>query len=1089
MDHTPHPHTPQQHTTPTPHHIKENPNPHSPTTPRNTPHLQFSDNTEEPDSTIPVDASSLDRSPIFTNTDYPATITGHPRTKLITSQIAPLVATARGYRTTSAQEQDTWNAELTRDVSANTARTRRTQIRTLFEHGQSLAMPWYSVTDLAAARSARPAPAMWQFRPDEPIPTGKTDSTGAITTKKYDMPAGSTVVIDAHPATPPEWLDDPNVPIIFTEGILKADSTLSALLLDTPGLSSDDLAAPHHPDTDTARMNAWQHLRELLRTLQPANRHVILAAVGVSSWHRADWMSTIRLKDGRRFHIAFDGDMARNPSVWRQSEQLWRTATTRGANVDLIDLTVPLESADHGTKKPQLGLDDFFGAPRYLRFREVLSPTRLLNTMPPMPDAGITKGTWRVHPSGTHIQQAIEVPSGDDGTTTLTWSTQISFGARIARIIDTDIPTPEEIDTGTLLNEGPDPSVSVEIEFTWLDEAGEQRTATVTGTQEILEQTPANWTKQAGAEIPRELAVLPDWPPRYKKGEGFMEAMKSHRPELIESAIAWDSMGWCPTPDGPPVFLIGNKQITVTGEESPRIITGVAARNVPGAERIGLPDLPYEPDNPRFETFAGRTIASIAALFLGQLPDTEPEDQVFTRPEYGAMILLAGMRPLLPSAPHSTLYLWGPPGKGKSYLAGVAMSFWQPRPGAFPEGSLPGSASDSIPVTANAISRVPLWMMDDVSPKQSSYAADKQVADVEEMIRSVFNGKTPGRMRQGKDGEWKARPIRASRAMFLVTGEMPPSTSSIRQRTVMLGMDGSALGQLEQMDRHRDRTNLMGRFTRLCLEAMLAKIREDGWAEIQRALRSYRAFLDQWLATKAPFATRRSRTMMVELGMSAYLVRLVGWKFIQGTGDMHTAARMHEACLHLEEDLNLACVKMLELTRFEQEEATPGVRLMEAIISLLKSGDGYIAAGDGSANPPLSDSPEDAAANNALGWPGGHTKPGAELIGYLRGEDVDGHPVVLLDAIQAFDLAQRLRPRKAGGFGADKSASWSSAWESGVVADTGRKRFVRAGGKEEPYIQARIGGTARIYAVPVRLAKLIGAEELIDTEREVKPQR
>src|SRR5699024_11185344 len=120
--------------------------------------------------------------------------------------------------------------------------------------------------------------------------------------------AGSGTAIDAHPATPPTWFADPTVPILFTEGVVKADSVLTAVLRDS-GVTSEALR------TAVGATDPLEQLQKLLTAIPAAKRILVLAIPGVQSWRRNDEWNTVSMRD-RDAIICFDGDIARNAAVW-----------------------------------------------------------------------------------------------------------------------------------------------------------------------------------------------------------------------------------------------------------------------------------------------------------------------------------------------------------------------------------------------------------------------------------------------------------------------------------------------------------------------------------------------------------------------------------------------------------------------------------------------------------------------------------------------------------------------------------------------------------------------------------------------------
>jgi DNA polymerase-1 len=133
---------------------------------------------------------------------------------------------------------------------------------------------------------------------------------------KYLAPAQQAIVLDVHPLAR-EWLLDANVPLVLTEGIIKADSAVST------GLAAIGLGGVD---------GGWRNGAPLL-----------------------EW-ELIPLK-GRQVLIAFDSDVTIKKSVRDALRRLVGYLRRRGAEVEIVVLPPGL----HGGKT---GLDDFLAANR-----------------------------------------------------------------------------------------------------------------------------------------------------------------------------------------------------------------------------------------------------------------------------------------------------------------------------------------------------------------------------------------------------------------------------------------------------------------------------------------------------------------------------------------------------------------------------------------------------------------------------------------------------------------------------------------------------------------------------------------------------
>ncbi len=139
-----------------------------------------------------------------------------------------------------------------------------------------------------------------QIRPDNPrFKDGKPI--------KYESPNGSTPHLDIPPPMPRDWLTDPSIDLVVTEGIKKADAGVSKGLF-------------------------------------------CVAILGVWMFRVKDW-DQITLT-GRRVFIAFDSDVTTKPDVDRALHELKALLEDKGATVKVIYLT----PRPDGLK---VGLDDY----------------------------------------------------------------------------------------------------------------------------------------------------------------------------------------------------------------------------------------------------------------------------------------------------------------------------------------------------------------------------------------------------------------------------------------------------------------------------------------------------------------------------------------------------------------------------------------------------------------------------------------------------------------------------------------------------------------------------------------------------------
>ena len=150
--------------------------------------------------------------------------------------------------------------------------------------------------------------SLYQSRPDEPrIVNGKG--------VKYETPIGSSVVLDAHPASLPA-LKDPATTLYITEGIKKADA------LTTRGCCA-------------------------------------IALLGVWNWRGSnEWGGKCALPDwdsialnGRVIYLVFDSDIMQKRPVYEALRRLRDFLDRRGAKVSIINL--PSQGGE------KAGVDDY----------------------------------------------------------------------------------------------------------------------------------------------------------------------------------------------------------------------------------------------------------------------------------------------------------------------------------------------------------------------------------------------------------------------------------------------------------------------------------------------------------------------------------------------------------------------------------------------------------------------------------------------------------------------------------------------------------------------------------------------------------
>ena len=282
--------------------------------------------------------------------DYQPRVFGGGADKLADSAVAPLVAIARGGHSL------TWVSP--KDTTAQCQRLgidkRRGQGRRFAEElqlGDILVMPWYLADRAVRAQrlSAAPGAASIQYRPARP--SMSADGSREL---KYEFVQGDDSILGVHPASPGDWYSDPSVPLLIAEGQIKADSTLTGILL-AAGVDPDDLRltdAEKALDADTMVLAAQRRLLAMIASIPAERRVCIVAVAGVYNWRKnPEW--TMFALSGRDVWVSIDGDVATNWNVWNAASQLCELLGRRMRDV----AAAPSVSNAGGGGK--VGADDF----------------------------------------------------------------------------------------------------------------------------------------------------------------------------------------------------------------------------------------------------------------------------------------------------------------------------------------------------------------------------------------------------------------------------------------------------------------------------------------------------------------------------------------------------------------------------------------------------------------------------------------------------------------------------------------------------------------------------------------------------------
>ena len=1015
----------------------------------------------------------------WTTAHYSPLVTGSGAAKLAASGIAPLVAAARGYGVFSDPEAAKVVAK--KSSLATGAVALRTKLVAMVANDDSdvLTIPWFGLGAVVAeGRNTRSRTT--QLRPSHPLINAQGKPA------KYEFLPGESTKLDVNPATPSEWITSGHQ-ILMTEGVLKGDSALTALLRSA-GISDAALTIPVDP------AEARSALEILMLGVPVADRVPIVSFAGVANWaSQADWRS-VQLRD-RRVIVAFDGDATTNFNVYKQAALLFDFVTTKGGTPSLLNLgSLEAEVAKLAAgvnAETKLGIDDYLaqvgdwaGALSLIQADLPPEPMRADNEMFPV-------GTWRVNPESEYLVEELAGRMGPDGSMGEPfWQPRTAIGGRIHSIEELRIPSRQEIRTGVIADHiSSVASSSCVLELHWLDPAtGEERSGTVTGPTDLLAYSPNDWDRK-GASVPDEVLMHPEWPPRF--GQQWLSAIKAHRTAEIQRRSAWDAMGWVPVKGGHPAFIIGGQVLGKTVEDEQRTVPGVTELVLSNSSKFGVIDTYAETST---EEYKAQVLADIEAVLDGYIEAGAWADRFSAAAAVGAMY-----RPTIPAPVTTSMYIYGPPRAGKSFHAAHMMGGWQCTLGTWSISNLPGSAGDTLAFVEFALARTVIWVADDLAPSTNRQQAEAQEAKVGDLIRAVHNG-APRQKMDGSKGT--PRPQGASSTLFIVTAENEPQVASVRERVIAVNTpEGAFTGgdAVAALDELISINGAPARLTAALIRFWLSD-NEFGttWAEktagvaarISELTRFAATTLEQEHGMRAADSTRHARIaaeLAVTFEVLALLAESVGMS--EDHPLMAKLGREEGAYMH---DLFAGAARTIR----SQRTSKPGRSLVSALRHMLEAGLAHIENPNTPGQPPVeaegNGGPDEAARvaqlNRALGWvpdSSGVWMPKGQTLGFYGVTPRGGEKVVLFNAQNAFGLAKRLHPDRILG-GTNANSSWNSVWGEGLCANRKKRDGVVT---VEQKLGAVVDGeivTGRIAkaGVPVLLDALLneGFGEAVDAE-------
>ena len=1009
------------------------------------------------------------------------TITGSGARKLASSRVAPLVALARGYWAVTDKETASTFANMYRGA-AGVQSVKNGLVRLVTQpEDDILAMPWFAARSVAEDGAAARA-MVYQYRPSAPV----FDAEGKAA--KYKFFPGQNMVIDLHPSTPIEWLED-SKSVLVTEGLLKGDSALTAQLLSAD-VSVDDLSKVFGADgaplsTQDARLLLQSHMLRVPAQL----RTVVATSASVTTWQGkdADWRKVgIR---GKRVVVAFDGDLAENANVWRETEKMFRFVEAERGEPTLLTLFSPevaLAQIEAGVAGEKLGIDDYF--------EHIGTWTTLMDMqtsqIPPKPqgvEVNAVHGDWRIHPKNDAIaQEYVEQTNPNTGNTSGQWVTRARIGGRLLSHVESRRPTENEIIDGVVDSEQKMrlEDASCEIEIALLDRNqdidDQPETYRVFGPAILMSTPPQDWGRHA-VQLPNQVLAHPDWPPR--KGHDWLGAVKANKRDQVESAVAWNTMGWVPVPGGQPAFIVGNQVLAANSEDEKQTRIGVDERILPGAAKFGVIDDWDANDPDGYKAQVRSDIKSVLDAFI--------ENGFWTNRTIAIAVLCAMYRPTIPKRPGTTLYFVGPKAAGKSFTASFLMRAWQHKPGTWTRHNLPGSAGDTFAAHESSISLAPIWVIDDLAPQSDRRKAEQQSSDLENVIRANFNNSSKRRM----DGRTMSqRDVANPIAMLAVTAENPPVVPSILDRLLVFNLPNGSFNDTEGGWREKAIEKLCnedGAPARLTA-AMARFWQQDdtglgtSWGQrldaLDGILNEEKEVAYDLLEREygiQPGEASRSVQQVTSLGLTlAVMYQLALWAgFDQGDPILD---RLASEGGYSKELYSLAAVNV-ERSR----STTPGSALLKALGGILRTGKAHLRNATTPGAPPYSvrSGQEDvggtdvASLNEALGWEFDAARSTwvarGPAIGYFgRKHDED---IALFDTAAAFKEAQRAYPELIP-HGQTGPQSWASVYSEGLAMGAVTR-------KETVASRTTLGSTdgssekvsSRLSGVPVIAEKLFAA--------------
>lgn len=990
--------------------------------------------------------------------DYAGVASGKTAHKLHSSAIAPIVAAARGYDQINEDNRATSRRRYGLP-GWGTAQGRR--LKKSLTDGDVMIMPWYTPAEVVQAqnRFALAAISAVQYRPEVPGVYESDNPNKPGREAKYEFVVGEETVVGLHPSTPQKWLLDSQT-FIVAEGMLKADSLISAMLIASTKISDEDLLI-----TDGANHQA--RLLSLLEKVEPEFRIPVLGIAGVYNWQQRHEWNALVLRN-KEVWVAIDGDVSTNPNVHLAASRFWMFL--KEGMKATPKLLAPEKPGDDTGQAKKMGVDDFLY--EVGDFRALLR--QLSDTLPKAPPGKTTDvaGQWRVSEDDCSVQESVDARDTSGNKVGIEWVDKVGLGGRIKRISESRFPSKREEATG-VIQDGADEAdedtvVEVVVEVTWRKKDGSTQVANISGPHTFLNYNPDQWARN-GANIPYSITTHPEWPPRGRDGraEGWVRAVKSHREDEVVNQIVWQRMGWVPVRTGVPAFIIG-RDVIHAEDNNEDVQSGVTEKALANADQFGvgtIDDRDFRDESYR-QALSEDLRKTVKAYIL---------DKPWTNPGVPGLIMAAALRPCIPIRAKGTVFIVGAPSGGKSYSAAAFMGFWARDAGGWSRDSLPGSAGDTAAAIELAMSRAPVWIVDDYHPTTDNRKAMVMHDKIADIVRYQFNGVSKRRATNVM-GSMSVFPPNTS---LLITGENQLNIASVRQRLVTIEMRDGALNPSSVPTTDLENLCLNDGAPSRVAQGLIkymqyrAKHHVGGWPNLINEVRNNLVIHAETAQAmmKNDEGGSKSRSAGLFADYMITLQYLYDMALELGWSD-------EEADMFLVGEEGQVGHGMFELVSSQFQEnrmATPGRSTLRAINACLSAGKAHVLNGNDHSAPPRIEGEDGLDLATKLGWASEHDgtmRARGTMIGYLIHHETGG-PTLLLNRDNAFLEAQRSYPSIIPA-GQTVTSSWQSVKDEKLISDE-----VLYGDSEErdkKKISARMrvaGSTSQVRGVPVRLAALL----------------